>query len=157
MIDLEDLPRLESLSPIKDVNDEFQRLTETFKTTKIRPVMSDSLNNGNLSLVSVNNISLQPNVKRNSKDNSINICELNPLFIGGGLRYISQVSEILYLKLTKLFKENCNLYSRVALLGKAYFWFQQHVAVFIKSFRKAFISFCFCSCSREFLSSASVW
>lgn len=107
MIDLEDLPRLESLSPIRDVEDDFHRHGATPGMTIIPTTLCETLNNGNMNTMAVNSISRKTsdqlingvgncsNISSNSNSNSNgNILTGNnskSMLIGGGLRYISQV------------------------------------------------------------------
>ncbi|TMW53458.1 hypothetical protein DOY81_001456 [Sarcophaga bullata] len=124
MIDLEDLPRLESLSPIRDVEDDLHRHAATPGMTIIPTTLCETLNNGNMNTMAVNSISRKTsdqlingvgncsNISSNSNSNSNgNIFTGNNskrMLIGGGLRYISQIFECLINKFLQTFTKTSN-------------------------------------------------
>lgn len=104
MIDLEDLPRLESLSPMRDIEEDYHRHSETPGMTIIPTTLCDTLNNGNLNTMAINNNHRKMSDQliggagncgnTNNANSNCNIVTGNNskrMLIGGGLRYISQV------------------------------------------------------------------
>lgn len=100
MIDLEDLPRLESLSPIRDIDDDYQNHANIPGMTIIPTTVTETLNpnnNGNMNTATpatVNNISCKTNDDLISSDGNLMTGNetTDRMLNGGSLRYISQVS-----------------------------------------------------------------
>lgn len=98
MIDLEDLPRMESLSPVKDVEDGFSmnamQMTNLPMTSltdmgdKNCPTVMESLDYLSIGMKTNLNFDNVGNSNSNNAQNNNN----NNMILGGGLRYISQVS-----------------------------------------------------------------
>ncbi|XP_037805771.1 uncharacterized protein LOC119599901 isoform X2 [Lucilia sericata] len=98
MIDLEDLPRLESLSPLRDIEDDYPPGMTIIPTTN----MNETLNNGNLNMTAIaNNISCKTNDNLISNSGCLMTTgndSTDRMLIengGAGLRFISQLSAII--------------------------------------------------------------
>lgn len=121
MLELEDLPRLESLSPIKDVEEGYQHC-ETNMTklmmTNITPIptsgnMTKETNNLCQNSSGTNKLNFIEKITPPVLDFDQNLDmnqESSRMILGGGLRYISQVSrQISNITKNKYEnKENCN-------------------------------------------------